>query len=37
VLLGILSVPDSIGARALANLGISIEAMQAMLVVVPPR
>jgi ATP-dependent Clp protease ATP-binding subunit ClpA len=34
VLLGILSVPDSVGARALANLGISAEGLRAVL---PPE
>jgi ATP-dependent Clp protease ATP-binding subunit ClpA len=31
VLLGLLSVPDSVGARALGGLGVSIEAVHAML------
>src|SRR5262249_4146118 len=36
VLLGILSVPDSAGARALANLGISAEGLRAVLLPEPP-
>ena len=35
VLLGILSVPDSVGARALANLGISAEGLRAILPLEP--
>jgi ATP-dependent Clp protease ATP-binding subunit ClpA len=35
VLLGILSVPDSVGARALANLGISAEDVRATLLPEP--
>lgn len=34
VLLGMLSVPDSLAARALASLGVSAETVQAM---PPPR
>lgn len=37
VLLGILSIPDSAGARALANLGISAEDLRATLPHEPPR
>jgi ATP-dependent Clp protease ATP-binding subunit ClpA len=37
VLLGFLSVPDSVAARALAKLGVSTEGMQAMLLPEPPR
>ena len=37
VLLGILSVPDSVGARALANLGISAAGLRAILPFEPLR
>jgi ATP-dependent Clp protease ATP-binding subunit ClpA len=37
VLLGILSVPDSVGARALGTLGISAEAVRGVLPPEPPR
>ena len=37
VLLGILGVPDSVGARALANLGISAEGLRAILPLEPLR
>jgi ATP-dependent Clp protease ATP-binding subunit ClpA len=37
VLLGILSVPDSVGARALANLGISAERLRTILAPEPLR